>query len=177
MNEKKKKKCILVSYHYWYSWSINSNVIILHNLHLVIQYVRWDQDTFFIMFPLVQFISFLLIHVSKMYQFSHGSHHSLCELEKKKTALTMFPQVHPINYYLIGKTVEGGEGSSTSNVPFTTSPYCPIYWAQQFYTPIHCIAAHSFHIYHISQTKVKSQHHKKRRHIFSIHKQGKTQVE
>ena len=62
------------------------------------------------MFPLVQLISFLLIHVSKMYQFSHGSHHSLCELEKKKTALTMFPQVHPINYYLIGKTVEGGRG-------------------------------------------------------------------
>ena len=60
------------------------------------------------MFLLVQFISFLLIHVSKMYQFSHGSHHSLCELEKKKTALTMFPQVHPINYYLIGKTVVGG---------------------------------------------------------------------
>ena len=87
----------------------------------------------------------------------------------------MFPQVHPFNYYLIGKTVGGG--SSTSNVPFTASPYCPIYWAHQFYTPIHCIAAHSFHIYHISQTKVKTQHHKKRRHIFSIHKQGKTQVE
>ena len=73
-------------------------------------YVRWDQDTFFIMFPLVQLISFLLTHVSKMYQFSHGSHHSLCELEKKKkkTTLTMFPQGHPINYYLIGKTVGGG---------------------------------------------------------------------
>ena len=89
----------------------------------------------------------------------------------------MFPQVHPINYYLIGKTVRGGGGgSSTSNVPFTASPYCPIYWAQQFYTPIHCIAAHSFHIYNISQTKVKSQHHKKLRYIFSTHKQGKTQV-
>ena len=159
MNEKKKKKCILVSSHTIYSWSINSNVIILRNLHLVIQYVRWDQDTFFIMFPLVQLISFLLIHVSKIYQFSHGSHHSLCEL-KKKTTLTIFPQVHPINYYLIGKTVGEG-GSSTSNVPFTASPYCLIYWAQQFYTPIHCIAAHSFHIYNISQTKVKSQHKKK----------------
>ena len=84
MNEKKKKKFILVSSHTIYSWSINSNVIILRNLHLVIQYVRWDQDTFFIMFPLVQLISFLLIHVSKMYQFSHGSHHSLCVLKKKK---------------------------------------------------------------------------------------------
>ena len=84
MNEKKKKKSILVSSHAIYSWSINSNVIILRNLHLVIQYVKRDQDTFFIMFPLVQLISFLLIHVSKMYQFSHGSHHSLCELEKKK---------------------------------------------------------------------------------------------
>ena len=136
-------------------------------------YVRWNQDTFFIMFPLVQLISFLLTHVYKMYQFSYGSHHSLCEL---KTTLTIFPQVHPINYYLIGKTVGEG-GSSTSNVPFTTSPYCPIYWAQQFYTPIHCIAAHSFHIYNISQTKGKSQHHKKRRYIFSTHKQGKTQVE
>ena len=61
------------------------------------------------MFPLVQLISLLLIHVSKMYQFSHGSHHSLCELKKKKkTILTIFPQVHPINYYLIGKTVGGG---------------------------------------------------------------------
>ena len=57
---------------------------------MVIQYVRWDQDTFFIMFPLVQLISFFLIHVSKMYQFSHGSHNSLCELKKKKkTTLTM----------------------------------------------------------------------------------------
>ena len=171
MNEKKKKKSILVSSHAIYSWSINSNVIILRNLHLVIQYVRWDQDTFFIMFPLVQLISFLLIHVSKMYQFSHGSHHSLCELKKinnkkkKNTTLTMFPQVHPINYYLIGKTVGEG-GSSTSNVPFTASPYCPIYWAQLFYTPIHCIAAHSFHIYNISQTKVRSQHYKKRIYIY-----------
>ena len=42
------------------------------------------------MFPLVQLISFFLIHVSKMYQFSHGSHNSLCELKKKKkTTLTM----------------------------------------------------------------------------------------
>ena len=75
-------------------------------------YVRWNQDTFFIMFPLVQLISFLLTHVSKMYQFSYGSNNSLCELKKKKkkTTWTMFPQVHPINYYLIGKTVEGGRG-------------------------------------------------------------------
>ena len=70
--------------------------------------VLLDQDTFFIMFPLVQLISLLLIHVSKMYQFSHGSHHSLCELEKKKkkkTTSTMFPQVHPINYW---ENIRGG---------------------------------------------------------------------
>ena len=82
------------------------------NLNSIRQYTNFTYKPHIIkaiMFPLVQLISFLLIHVSKMYQFSHGSHHSLCELEKKKKKkhITMFPQVHPINYYLIGKTVGG----------------------------------------------------------------------
>ena len=78
------------------------------NLNSIRQYTNFTYKPHIIkaiMFPLVQLISFLLIHVSKMYQFSHGSHHSLCELEKKKKPHQQC--FHRFILLTIGKTVGG----------------------------------------------------------------------